>query len=89
MTLLPTALLLLLHGAVLSPDVPAAEKHFLSPSRVFPPWAQQPVRWFGALEFDAGFLYVRPRFELGYGRPHADWLGLDLNPIFSDEGVAG
>jgi hypothetical protein len=76
LTLLPTALLVLLHGTALSADVVV-------------PWAKQPVRWFGALEFDTGFLYVRPRFELGYGRPHASWVGVDLNPIFSEEGVAG
>jgi len=101
LTLLPTTLLVLLHGTVFSADVrsadvlsaqlvpPGAEQHFLSPARVFQPWAEQPVRWFGAFEFDTGLLYVRPRFELGYGRPHASWVGVDLNPIFSEEGVAG
>lgn len=92
MTLLPTATLVLLHGLAAAPlavEKPPAETYFFSPSRVFVPWSQQPQRWFGALEFDTGFLYVRPRFELGYGRPHASWVGLELNPIFSEEGVAG
>jgi hypothetical protein len=93
LTLLHTATLVLLHGLVTSEaSAPAAvsapeQRHFLAPSRLFLPWAEQPTRWFSALEFDAGFLYLRPRFELGYGQPHASWWGLDLNPIFSDEGV--
>ena len=93
MTLLPTATLVLLHGLLASeaaPEIPAtAQKHWLSPDRAFVPWSRQPARWFGAFEFDAGFLYLRPRFELGYGKPHSSWVGLDLNPIFTDEGVAG
>jgi hypothetical protein len=68
---------------------PPTEKHMLSPERIFVPWSKQAIRWFGALEFDTGFLYVRPRFSFGYGRPHARWVGVDLNPIFSEEGVAG
>jgi hypothetical protein len=52
-------------------------------------WSLQPVRWFVSAEIDTGFLYVRPRFSTGYGRPHALWVGLDANPIFSSEGIAG
>jgi hypothetical protein len=52
------------------------------------PWSRQPVRWFLSSEIDTGFLYVRPRFSAGYGRPHDGWVGLDTNPIFSAEGVA-
>lgn len=75
-----------LAAAASSPVV--RERYFLFPEREFVPWSQQPSRWFGALEFDTGFLYVRPRLELGYGRPHAVWLGLEMNPIFSEEGLA-
>lgn len=53
------------------------------------PWGLQPVRWFLSAEIDTGFLYIRPRFSMGYGRPHALWVGLDANPIFSNEGIAG
>jgi hypothetical protein len=52
-------------------------------------WSKQPVRWFMSSEIDTGFLYVRPRFSVGYGRPHDLWVGVDTNPIFSSEGVAG
>jgi len=53
------------------------------------PWSQQPARWFVSSEIDTGFLYLRPRFSTGYGRPHAVWAGLDANPIVSSEGIAG
>ncbi|HTV19977.1 MAG TPA: hypothetical protein VMG12_14935 [Polyangiaceae bacterium] len=53
------------------------------------PWSLQPERWFVSSEIDTGFLYVRPRFSTGYGRPHDLWVGLDANPIFSSEGIAG
>lgn len=53
------------------------------------PWPLQPSRWFLSSEIDTGFLYIRPRFSTGYGRPHDLWVGLDANPIFSSEGVAG
>jgi hypothetical protein len=53
------------------------------------PWSLQPVRWFVSTEIYTGFLYVRPRISTGYGRPHALWVGLDANPIFSSEGIAG
>jgi hypothetical protein len=52
-------------------------------------WSRQPTRWFVSSEIDTGFLYVRPRFSTGYGRPHDLWAGIDANPIFSSEGVAG
>jgi hypothetical protein len=87
--LLILALLLPQTAAAAPPLAPGRERHFLSPDRDFVPWRQQPARWFGALEFDTGFLYVRPRFALGYGKPHARWLGLEMNPIFSEEGLAG
>ncbi len=72
-----------------APLSPGKERHFFSPGRQFLPWAQQPVRWFGALDFDLGFIYVRPRFELGYGQPHARWLGVELSLTGAAEGVAG
>jgi len=47
------------------------------------PWSKQSARWFVSSEIDTGFLYVRPRFSAGYGRPHDLWVGVDTNPIFS------
>jgi hypothetical protein len=62
---------------------------FLKPRERVLSWSEQPARWFVSAEFDTGFLYVRPRFSFGYGKPHASWVGIDTNPIFSVEGVAG
>lgn len=45
------------------------------------PWASGPDRFFLATAVDVGFLYLRPRLSLGYGRPHREWLGFDVNPI--------
>lgn len=46
-------------------------------------WAALPPRLFVATTVDAGFVYVRPRVSVGYGRPFTSWLGLDANPIVS------
>jgi hypothetical protein len=67
---------------------PPAQAALLADPPVLP-WSLQPSRWFVSSEIDTGFLYVRPRFSTGYGRPHDLWVGLDANPIFSSEGVAG
>ncbi|MCA9669622.1 MAG: hypothetical protein KC503_28700 [Myxococcales bacterium] len=52
-----------------------------------PPWRLQPKRWFFATRVDLGFVFLRPRISLGYGQPHARWLGIDINPIVSGEGL--
>ena len=62
---------------------------FLRPGERVLRWSEQRVRWFASAEFDTGFLYVRPRLSAGYGRPHHVWVGVDTNPIFSIEGIAG
>lgn len=49
-------------------------------------WSQPPDRRFVAGMLDTGFLYVRPRFSLGYGRPYHAWVGIDANPLFNSEG---
>jgi hypothetical protein len=68
---------------------PPPTQSFLKPGTLVVPWSEQEPRWFGAAAFDAGFIYLRPRLSAGYGRPHSHWVGLDINPIFSGEGLAG
>lgn len=51
------------------------------------PWARGLPRYFLATAVDFGFLYLRPRLSLGYGLPHQEWLGLDVNPIASQNGL--
>jgi hypothetical protein len=52
-------------------------------------WKSDAKRYFAASTVDAGYLYLRPRLSLGYGAPHYLWMGVDLNPIFSRQGVGG
>lgn len=44
-------------------------------------WGTLPARAFAATTMDIGFVYVRPRLSLGYGRPFTEWVGIDANPI--------
>jgi hypothetical protein len=44
-------------------------------------WGTLPARGFVATTMDIGFVYVRPRLSLGYGRPFTEWVGVDANPI--------
>lgn len=46
-------------------------------------------RLFAATTTDLGYIYLRPRLALGYGVPHYQWMGIELNPIFSRQGVGG
>ncbi len=36
---------------------------------------------------DLGFLFLEPRFHLGYGVPHQTWIGAELDPILSGSGI--
>jgi hypothetical protein len=44
-------------------------------------WGTLPSRGFVATTMDIGFVYIRPRLSLGYGRPFTQWVGFDANPI--------
>jgi hypothetical protein len=50
-------------------------------------WNEGPARPFAASTVDVGFLYLRPRLSLGYGRPHATWAGVDINPLLQSSGL--
>ena len=54
-----------------------------------PSWGEGRQRSFVAGSFDLGFLYIRPRFQFGYGKPHNQWFGLDLNPTVTPRVVGG
>ncbi len=51
-------------------------------------WAALPSRPFVSTTIDIGFVYLRPRVTLGYGKPFTKWIGVDANPIVSSD-VAG
>jgi hypothetical protein len=50
-------------------------------------WDGAPARPFAATTIDVGFLYLRPRLSLGYGKPFNLWAGVDMNPIATSTGV--
>ncbi len=52
-------------------------------------WKSGKRRYFAATTVDMGYIYLRPRLSLGYGAPHFQWMGLEINPIFSRNGVGG
>jgi hypothetical protein len=47
------------------------------------------VRPFFALTAEAGYGYVKPRFAFGYGRPFWSWIGVEVYPLTSLNGVGG
>ncbi len=49
-------------------------------------WREGEPRAFFASTIDVGFLYVRPRVAVGYGKPHRSWFGLEANPTISGPG---
>jgi hypothetical protein len=50
-------------------------------------WGTLPARNFIATTVDFGFVYIRPRVSLGYGRPFTQWVGVDANPIAGSNGL--
>jgi len=50
-------------------------------------WAELPPRSFTSTTVDFGFVYLRPRLSLGYGRPFTEWIGVDMNPIAQSSGL--
>lgn len=50
-------------------------------------WGTLPSGAFVSGRFDVGLYFFRPRVSFGYGKPHWQWVGIDLNPLISSEGV--
>lgn len=73
--------------AASEPDAPPDE---LRRSRAYAsPWSEGRARGFFAATFDVGFLYLRPRLSVGYGKPHNLWIGWDANPIVNISAAGG
>ncbi len=66
--------------ALPAPEPPPAPDHFIDP-KMRRTWSDGEARPFVSTQIDAGFLYLRPRLSLGYGKPFSTWLGVDLNPV--------
>jgi len=52
-------------------------------------WGEGVPRWFLSSTLDVGWVYVRPRLSLGYGKPFDAWVGVDVNPVVSGNGIGG
>lgn len=50
-------------------------------------WSDLPSRPFIATTIDVGWVYLRPRVSLGWGKPHTAWAGVDLNPTFTSNAL--
>ena len=50
-------------------------------------WDKGEPRNFVATTVDVGYLYLRPRITLGYGKPFKTWIGFDANPIFTSSAI--
>jgi hypothetical protein len=50
-------------------------------------WGALPARGFVATTVDLGFVYLRPRVSVGYGRPFTSWVGADANGIATSHGL--
>lgn len=49
-------------------------------------WNEGRTRAFAATTLDVGWVYLRPRLSLGYGKPFGTWIGIDMNPIITNAG---
>jgi hypothetical protein len=51
-------------------------------------WATLPARYFVSTTVDVGFVYLRPRAALGWGKPFTSWVGIEANPIVTSGELA-
>lgn len=91
---LAAALLTASHAALAQDvsDVPSTVGPRLATGGVItdfqPYWSAGKPRWFAAATFDAGAIFFRPELNLGWGKPHYAWGGLELSPQLSLAGVS-
>ncbi len=52
-------------------------------------WARGEARTFASTAIDVGYLYLRPRVSLGYGKPFFRSIGIDANPQVSQTFLGG
>jgi hypothetical protein len=73
--------------AVAAPAVAAPPRDDMVDARSTRNWDEGTSRFFLSTTLDVGALYLRPRASVGYGRPHATWVGFDANPVANNFGV--
>jgi hypothetical protein len=52
-------------------------------------WTREEARPFLSLRLDAGYLYLKPRFSLGYGKPFSIWAGIEAVPLVTPDYAGG
>jgi hypothetical protein len=67
---------------------PAPPEDALMDPRMVRSWGPAPVRSFVSTTVDVGFVYLRPRVALGYGKPFTSWVGIEANPIVTSAELA-
>ena len=75
-----------------SPSEPPPEAYGMSADalidlRMRRSWNEGKARTFLAGTLDVGWVYLRPRLSAGYGKPFKSWVGIDVNPIISGQGL--
>jgi hypothetical protein len=68
--------------------LPTSEDALIDPGMAAS-WGALPARAFLATTTDVGFVYLRPRVSVGYGKPFTSWVGVDANPIAQTSGLGG
>lgn len=67
--------------------LPTRDDDSLIDPRMARSWGALPARPFVSTLVDVGFVYVRPRVSVGYGKPFTSWIGIDANPIAQTSGI--
>jgi len=70
-----------------SPSNPPLPPLHIGSNQELPYWAQGRIRPFVAAVFDVGGIFTRAELNLGYGRPHYLWGGIDVWSKLSLDGV--
>jgi hypothetical protein len=52
-------------------------------------WTREAARPFVSLRLDAGYLYLKPRFYFGYGKPFSTWAGIEATPLVTPDYAGG
>lgn len=53
-----------------------------------PYWSAGPSRWFAAVVFESAGIALRTELDLGYGKPHYKWIGLQADSGLSLRGIS-
>lgn len=72
-----------------SPAVAAGSDSGTRQSSTIKSWSEGKSRPFLATRTDLGFLFLKPRASVGYGKPHFIWAGGDFNPLVSGRSIGG